>query len=186
MLICFDGFSAQRLCNRTVEKSIPVTFCISKLFPNHLSAQGRQLHMCQINLTSPLRSLKCHFVKMKSATNLEPFQSCVLLLTPPLVGAHVEMGKRHLENCICNSELVVLGDSHNVHVPHQHEGEGGDDADEDVDGGVDDGVGVLGEAGRVAREEVGSRWADLEEGRQRGGEDQHPGEKEEEKSSSAG
>ena len=142
--------------------------------------------MCQINLTSPLRSLKCHFVKMKSATNLEPFQGCVLLLTPPLVGAHVEMGKRHLENCICNSELVVLGDSHNMHVPHQHEGEGGDDADEDVDGGVDDGVGVLGEAGRVAGEEVGSRWADLEEGRQRGGEDQHPGEKEEEKSSSAG
>ena len=73
-----------------------------------------------------------------------------------------------------------------MHVPHQHEGEGGDDADEDVDGGVDDGVGVLGEAGRVAGEEVGSRWADLEEGRQRGGEDQHPGEQEEEKSSSAG
>ena len=73
------------------------------------------------------------------------------------------MGKCHLEDCICNSELVVLGNRHNVHVPHQHEGERDDDADEDVDEGVDDGGGVLGKASGVAGEEVRGGGADSEE-----------------------
>ena len=96
------------------------------------------------------------------------------------------MGKGHLEDCICNSKLVILGNRHNVHVPHQHECEGDNDADEDVDEGIDDGGGVLREAGRVGREEVGGWGADSEEGGRRGGEDEDPGEEEEEECASAG
>lgn len=74
------------------------------------------------------------------------------------------MGKCHLEDCIGNSELMVLGNGHNVHVPHQHEGKRDDDADEDMDEGIDDGGGVLGEASGVAWEEMGGGGADSEEG----------------------
>ena len=96
------------------------------------------------------------------------------------------MGKGHLEDCIRDPELVVLGNCHDVHVPHQHQCERDNDADEDVDEGVDDGGGVLGEAGGVAREEVGSGGADLEEGGSGGGEYEDPGEEEEEERPSTG
>ena len=112
-------------------------------------------------------------------THLEPFESRVLLLPPPLVGAHVQVREGHLEDCVCNSELVVLGDSHNVHVPHQHQSEGDDNADEDMDEWIDYRGGVLRQASRVARQELDGGGADVEERGGRGGEDEDPREEEE-------
>ena len=40
---------------------------------------------------------------------LEPPQSRAVLLSPPLIGRHVEMGESHLEDGVGDPILVVLG-----------------------------------------------------------------------------
>ena len=91
----------------------------------------------------------------------------------------------HPEEGAGDPVLVVLGDVDDLVVPGDDAGEGEDEAEEDVEGGVDPAVGEGGEAGGRWRRVGGGQGADLEQRRQGDGQDDGPGEQQEQKNAAA-
>ena len=91
----------------------------------------------------------------------------------------------HPEECAGYPVLVVLGDVDDLVVPGDDAGEGENEAEEDVEGGVDPAVGEGGEAGGRRGRVGGGQGADLEQRRQGDGQDDDPGEQEEQQNAAA-
>lgn len=116
---------------------------------------------------------------------LEPFQGCTLLLPPPLIGCHVEMGECHLEECIGNSVLVVFGNIDNVHVPSNHQRDRSDIANDHLDDGIDKGAGEVWGARGQSWRVFSNKRTNSKERRKGGRPDQDPGHHQEQDHSSA-